>query len=558
MLMTATNAQAKKRMEPLATAPQQAGKMQLQQAGRQAPQGPATFSGVGQPAGAVPKAPAAGAAGMSPMQALAKKYAAPAPAAVPGGAARPGQPAVGQTGLHATPTPGAAPPGVTPPAPVGAAPAPVTPAPQPQMANAAPQASMPTPQDVWNKLKGIPQAAGQGAQDVANNVAGAVQGAMPNVPGFDLNSFNPLKLLQQWGFIPGSIDVSGGMFGGGAGFGGGGGGGAPPTKGPNGGNNPAHVIPTDTPGSGHGPGYVRDMAPAKWTPYNNNMGSYGTQANPTGPMETAAGSPIPTLANQTRDPLNMAVLGPNKNLSEGGAGTVGGNAQGQTAGPSEDDLAKLLARFQGGDTVTPTGAHGNVQARDASVGPGADAMPDTVYPNAEGGPLGAMADWMTSGDINRLKKNVGSFNDLNSEANNELRASIGDFNQAGVTGNYSRDAARQMTQQGIDRERAAAMRDFNSREARGGLTGTGATQGIHTAAMNAGKDAELQLQNRAFQEEMGRLGQLNNARGNLAESLGAGSRIDMENILNNYTSNKELMGQLLGFIPELIGNVVPF
>ena len=76
--------------------------------------------------------------------------------------------------------------------------------------------------------------------------------------------------------------------------------------------------------------------------------------------------------------------------------------------------------------------------------------------------------------------------------------------------------------------------------------------------MNAGKDAELQLQNRAFQEEMGRLGQLNNARGNLAESLGAGSRIDMENILNNYTSNKELMGQLLGFIPELIGNVVPF
>lgn len=554
----------KKKLQQTGPAGGQAG---LAKTGAAVQQGPANYSGGVKPLQG-PQTPQPGTGG-SPLAALAAKYAGGMGGAKPpvvgpqgGGQRNTGQPIGNTPGVGGGPgLGGGLPYGRPAAAPVPpSGPAPVMPAPQMQMANPGPQASMPTPQDVWNKLKGIPQAAGQGAQDVANNVAGAVQGAMPDMQGFDLNSFNPLKLLQMWGLMPGDIDISGGMFGGMGGFpgGGGGGGGPAPTRptGPTfadgtGGNS---TLPTsyDIMGgdssAGHGPAYVSDVRPGKTVRTNNFMGSYGMPAVTAGTMETAAGSPSPTLENQRT---------PNKNLSEGGAGTVGGNAQGQTAGPSEDDMAKLLARFQG-DTVTPTGVHGNIAARDAGAGANAANMPDTVYPNAKGGPLGEMADWMTSGDINRLKNNIGSFNDLNAEANTALKDNMRDFGMAGNIGNWSRDAARESANRQIDRGQQQSLRDLAAREARGGVSGTGARQGIAQAGINAQKDAELALNDRTFNDEMQRMGMLGNARNAYANQMSAGSRVDMENLLNNYTSNKELFGQMMGFIPDLIGNIIPF
>lgn len=576
----------------LATPQNQVAKRRLQQDGMKAPQGPSTFSGTGPVPGQQQPQPGTGSVpppggGMSPTQALAQKYAqgGGAPTPLQGGQPRP----TGGVAPGGTPPPGGVAPGYginNPPPMIGTPGAggagwlnnaqrdpnfvpPPRSAVQPGVQTN--QQSFMAPGQVMDKMaSGIGQVrdrmreTGQDVKDTitntGQNVVDTVKDAAGNVdPNAFLKGFNPLALLQQWGLIPAGIDVSGGMGIPGMGGGGGGGGMPPRSDKPNpargnpawvpdgGDSNRPHIIPDTTPGSGHGDSYVKDTRPPM-------------QVDPTGGMEVRAN--VPGLSGN--NPVaGLSPLG-QRMMALGGAGSVDqpqGNVQGQMAaqaprGGGGGDLPRGLAVNT--MPARDSGAHGNIQARDAAAGAGAQNWADQQYPNAEGGPLGAMADWMTSGDINRLKKNIGSFNDMNSEALNALRAAEGDYGQAGVTGTYSRDAARQMSQNAIDRQYAQAQRDLEARDARGGVVGTGAAQGLARAAMEQGKDAELQLQNRAFQEEMGRLGALNNARGNLADQLSAGSRIDMENLLNNYTSNKELFGQLLGFIPELVGNVMPF
>lgn len=518
----------KKKLQQTGPAGGQAG---LAKTGAAVQQGPANYSGGVKPL----QGPQVGTGSASPLASLAAKYAG----AMGGGAQKPAPqfqaPPTQQANLQAAPPQFQAPP-QAPKVNLQAAPPQFqnvqNPTPQGLTPGEIPAKAWNGVKQLWDGAKGVGETAANGVGDAAKGVTDAVSGmgGMMNPQQIMelLQNFDPMKLLSMWGLAPPGLGGEGGGWGDlggggptGGGGGGGGGGSPPPAWIPDDKNGQPniHEIPDTTyrPGA-HGADVVKDTRPQR-------------VFDPTGPMETAADANILSPLVASRQPLDLMPIG-QKPLNLGGAGTVGGNQQGQTAG--------------------------NIAARDAGAGANAANMPDTVYPNAKGGPLGEMADWMTSGDINRLKNNIGSFNDLNSEANTALKDNMRDFGMAGNIGNWSRDAARESANRQIDRGQQQSLRDLAAREARGGVSGTGARQGIAQAGINAQKDAELALNDRTFNDEMQRMGMLGNARNAYANQMSAGSRVDMENLLNNYTSNKELFGQMMGFIPDLIGNIIPF
>lgn len=173
-------------------------------------------------------------------------------------------------------------------------------------------------------------------------------------------------------------------------------------------------------------------------------------------------------------------------------------------------------------------------------------------------PMSRLSRFMSETDIGNLRDVIGSFNMRNSNALGGLASQVYDLSNAGQLGAYSRDAARQAAQDAITRERDAGLRDIAGRAGRGGVVGSGSGQGVYSNAMRAGKEAELALADRAYAEELGRMNALGQARGALAGAQTMGNQLDYGAEMDQLTSNKELLGLLLGFLPEMVDAAVPF
>jgi len=196
-----------------------------------------------------------------------------------------------------------------------------------------------------------------------------------------------------------------------------------------------------------------------------------------------------------------------------------------------------------------------------ATGPDGRQMAGSIQAQTNGlshDPTSALSRFWTRTDIQNLRDNIDPFNVRNSAALRGLGDQVGDLSQAGYLGTWSRDAARQASQDAISRERDAALRNISGRAGRGGVVGTGDASGVYSGAMRAGKEAELALNDRAYQEEMSRMGQLGQARGALAGAQTMGNQIDNAAEMDQITSNKELLGLLLGFLPEMADAAIPF
>ena len=406
--------------------------------------------------------------------------------------------------------------------------APLAPAAQPPDANQAamkPQALQAGPYNSQDPNHDLNPFTGdkpwQGAVDATQNAAESAAGAAGN---------------QFQKTLEGILQM---LFGGGGG--GGGAGGAtsnnqnnPPAFGGFG-NDPAHMGGMGGTRGGHG-----DPFPGASSIFGGAMGG-DSRINP---GLSRGGAPVTDFngggqvggASGFMPAPKPGVFG--QNMSAGGAGTSGlGVQQGQA--PRAGGLGQAQAQQGVG------ASNWNNPNPQANSGGGI------------GGFLSGPADFMSSVDIDRLKKYVGSYNDLNRGALDELSGSEADWNQAGQTGLYSQQGAREQGQRAIDRGQQQALMEINSRRARGGQTGTGAETGVYNSGIRANQDLESGLQSQLYGQEANRLGQLSNIRSQIANTLTHGSDADMQNLMDSFTSNKELFGAVMSMIPELADALIP-
>lgn len=173
-------------------------------------------------------------------------------------------------------------------------------------------------------------------------------------------------------------------------------------------------------------------------------------------------------------------------------------------------------------------------------------------------PLSTLSDYMTRTDMARYKNNFDPFNTYNQEANAQLHSQVNDLGENNIRlGQRAEDAARQSLVGATTNERNAQQRMLDARAARGGMSTGGAQTAISQNAQNALQSGERQLAQDAYGREMGRVSALGQARGNLANSLSQGNQMDYENLLSQYTGNKESMNNLMGFFSS-IGEILPF
>ena len=167
-------------------------------------------------------------------------------------------------------------------------------------------------------------------------------------------------------------------------------------------------------------------------------------------------------------------------------------------------------------------------------------------------PISTIANDMSQADMDRFKALFPEFNTANKEALDQLRQSVTDIN--GFGGQAAEDAARAQMNTSVNSQRDAALRSMMAQQSRGGALGEGGDTGVANAAMQAMQQGERGLTQDAFGREAQRQGMLGNARGNLAQSLTGGTQTDYQNMLDQFTSNKELMQELLG----AFGEIMPF
>lgn len=169
-----------------------------------------------------------------------------------------------------------------------------------------------------------------------------------------------------------------------------------------------------------------------------------------------------------------------------------------------------------------------------------------------------LSDYMTRTDMARYKNNFDPFNTYNQEANAQLHSQVNDLGENNIRlGQRAEDAARQQLVGATTSERNAQQRMLDARAARGGMSTGGAQASISQNAQNALQAGERQLAQDAYGREMGRVGALGQARGNLANSLSQGNQMDYENLLSQYTTNQDSMNNLMGFLSS-IGEILPF
>lgn len=234
-------------------------------------------------------------------------------------------------------------------------------------------------------------------------------------------------------------------------------------------------------------------------------------------------------------------------VSGWGGGGSGGGADGSGSGGGTDLTNSAGYRFQPGSGNNNNSFANNWKDPNPHQGAGAGLADALSVP----------ADWMSSEDIKRLKDYVGSYNDLNKGALDTLGASAGDFENAGQTGLYSQDQARQMGQRAIDRQQQQSLMDIASRRSRGAQTGTGGETGVYNAGIRANQDLENNLQSQFYTQENQRLQNLAGIRGQLANTMTHGSDADMQNLMDAFTSNKELFGAVMSMLPQLVDGIIP-
>lgn len=172
-------------------------------------------------------------------------------------------------------------------------------------------------------------------------------------------------------------------------------------------------------------------------------------------------------------------------------------------------------------------------------------------------PLSMTADAMTDTDITRYQQTFDPFNTVNADANNALGAQMNMYDDAKTFGVDAENAAREQLAANVNSERDAGMRDLYDRQARGAVNGTGAATGIYNSAMNQIQEGERGIRQDSFGREMQRLGGRQGAAGALANSLTEGNAYDMENLLAQFTSNKELQSQFMSFLPQFLDALLP-
>lgn len=187
-----------------------------------------------------------------------------------------------------------------------------------------------------------------------------------------------------------------------------------------------------------------------------------------------------------------------------------------------------------------------------------DAANNQSAHNGVTDPLSALSNFMSTTDIGRYQSMFDPFNTYNRDANSALRSQIDDYGEGNIRmGQRAEDAARQSMLGQVNNERNAQQRMLDARAARGGMSSAAAQNSIYQNAANAMAEGERGLAQDAYAREMGRLSGLGAARGNLASSLTQGNLLDYENLMSQYTSNKDSMNNLMGFLSTL-GEIVPF
>lgn len=280
----------------------------------------------------------------------------------------------------------------------------------------------------------------------------------------------------------------------------------------------------------------------------------------------------------------------NRGGSSGGSGSGGGRDQnGQLNGGTKNADGSTTYSWgdmngqggSGGDGrgASPPGSPGQTQNNSSSPGGGwggdgpTDAEqrrqssanlnlqhrdPNWMAGNLAKDPLSSLSDLMTGTDIGRYQSWFDPFNTYNRAANNTLQSQIDDYGDNNIRmGQRAEDAARQSMMSGITSERNAQQRMLDARAARGGMSNTAAQNSIYQNAANAQAEGERGLAMDAYNREMGRLSGLGAARSNLANSLTQGNNLDYENLMSQYTSNKDSMNNLMGFLSS-IGEIIPF
>lgn len=187
-----------------------------------------------------------------------------------------------------------------------------------------------------------------------------------------------------------------------------------------------------------------------------------------------------------------------------------------------------------------------------------DAANNQSAHNGVTDPLSTLSNFMSTTDIGRYQSMFDPFNTYNRDANSALRSQIDDYGEGNIRmGQRAEDAARQSMLGQVNNERNAQQRMLDARAARGGMSSAAAQNSIYQNAANAMAEGERGLAQDAYAREMGRLSGLGAARGNLASSLTQGNLLDYENLMSQYTSNKDSMNNLMGFLSTL-GEIVPF